>query len=92
MTLTKEQERRLAKLDALEAGGVDNWEWYDEALKEYNETIGREEAAESIIDDILDAIHDYIEQPAGQGCGYGIQPKGYAIATEILLKRYGELK
>jgi hypothetical protein len=23
-----------AQLDALEAGGVDNWEWYDEALKE----------------------------------------------------------
>jgi Asp-tRNA(Asn)/Glu-tRNA(Gln) amidotransferase B subunit len=24
---------RLAKLDALEMGGVDNWEWYDEAMK-----------------------------------------------------------
>lgn len=23
------------KLDALEAGGVDNWEWYGESLKEY---------------------------------------------------------
>lgn len=24
--------KRLRKLDALEAGGVDNWEWYDEAM------------------------------------------------------------
>lgn len=23
---------RLRKLDALEASGVDNWEWYDEAM------------------------------------------------------------
>jgi hypothetical protein len=92
MTLTKEQQRRLAKLDALEAGGVDNWEWYDESLREYNETIGREETAEEIIDDILCAVHDYIEQPAGQGCGYGIRAEGYSVAVEILLKRYGELK
>jgi hypothetical protein len=25
-------EPRLAKLSALEAEGVDNWEWYDEAM------------------------------------------------------------
>lgn len=41
--LTKEIERKLAKLAALEAGGVDNWEWYDEALKEYRATIERDE-------------------------------------------------
>jgi hypothetical protein len=91
MALTKEQERKLAKLAALEAGGVDNWEWYGESLKEYDETIGREEAAEEIIDDILEAIHDHIEQPAGMGCGYGINPEGYDIAVKILLKRYNEL-
>lgn len=32
MNITKEQLRTLAKLDALERGGVDNWEFYDEAL------------------------------------------------------------
>lgn len=26
---------RLRKLEALEAGGVDNWEWYDASLEEY---------------------------------------------------------
>lgn len=25
-------QQRLDKLSALEAGGVDNWEWYDEAM------------------------------------------------------------
>ena len=30
-------EPRLAKLDALEAAGVDNWEWYDEAMSTLTE-------------------------------------------------------
>lgn len=30
----KELERAAAKLQALENGGVDNWEWYSESLKE----------------------------------------------------------
>lgn len=29
--------RDSIKLSYLEAGGVDNWIWYDEALTEYNE-------------------------------------------------------
>ena len=29
----REMEKRIAILDALEAGGVDNWEWYGESLK-----------------------------------------------------------
>jgi len=33
MTISKDDRRRLAKLDALEAGGVDNWDGYDFALK-----------------------------------------------------------
>lgn len=28
-------QRRSRKLAALEAGGVDNWEWYGESLSEF---------------------------------------------------------
>lgn len=31
----KENEERLGKLEALEMGGVDNWEWYDESLEDW---------------------------------------------------------
>jgi hypothetical protein len=34
------------KLNALEAGGVDNWEWYDEAL----ESIRKEDKLEDVVD------------------------------------------
>ena len=29
--------KRDFKMDCLEAGGIDNWEWYDESLKDYRE-------------------------------------------------------
>lgn len=38
VTITKEEYEDLKdsafKLDCLESGGVDNWEWYHESLKE----------------------------------------------------------
>ena len=30
-------QERLALLDALEAGGVDNWEWYSESISNYRD-------------------------------------------------------
>ena len=92
MTTDKNIERKLAKLAALEAGGVDNWEWYDESLKEYRTTIERDETAETVIDEIFDAISCEIEEPAGQGAGYGIRTKGYDIAVKILLSRVKEFE
>lgn len=31
----KELEKRDEKLSALESGGVDNWEWYEDSLEEF---------------------------------------------------------
>ena len=40
ITITKAEYDRPRKselfLDCLSAAGVDNWEWYDEAVQEYN--------------------------------------------------------
>lgn len=33
----KELEDKEERLDALERGGVDNWEWYGESLSDYFE-------------------------------------------------------
>ena len=39
ITITKKElnslQRDSRKLAALEAGGVDNWEWYSESLEEF---------------------------------------------------------
>lgn len=72
--LPKKIQRQLDKLAALEAGGVDNWEWYDEALKCWQEENEKEELAEEFLDEILSLICSdcKIEEPAGRGAGYGI--------------------
>jgi hypothetical protein len=88
--LPKDVLRKLAKLDALEAGGVDNWEFYAESLKNWREENENEETAESIVNEMLEVVQDYIEQPAGPGCGYSIKSKGYEAAVAILLKRNKE--
>jgi hypothetical protein len=40
---TREVEQRLAKLQCLENGGVDNWDGYDFAMEQFNELFGDEE-------------------------------------------------
>lgn len=42
-TPSKEVQRRLDKLQALENGGVDNWEWYDQSLEDWFEDEGEDE-------------------------------------------------
>ncbi len=46
VTITKLEYEDLldaeAKLSALEAGGVDNWEWYGDSLQEYYKKKGDE--------------------------------------------------
>jgi|GEM_PF-3326977 len=52
VTITKEAHERLLrqseKLSALEAGGVDNWEWYYESLRGF---YAEEDEDEGLIDE-----------------------------------------
>lgn len=69
----REIERRLAKLDALEAGGVDNWEWYDVSLKEWHKESHVDECVEEAIESINDLlIEAEVDEPAGRDAGYSI--------------------
>jgi hypothetical protein len=69
----KEIERRLAKLEALEAGGVDNWEGYDFAMESWRKEEELYEEAESFIEYLNDVLAEaQVEEPAGRGCGHAI--------------------
>lgn len=69
----RETQRRLAKLDALEAGGVDNWEFYGESLEGWNKETHVDECIDEAIDGINELLCEVkIEEPAGRGCGYSI--------------------
>lgn len=72
--LPKDVQRKLDKLSALEAGGVDNWEWYGESLKEWFAENEVDELLEGFIENLNDIMADAeVDEPAGCGCGYAIK-------------------
>ena len=77
----KELYRAEAKLYALETYGVDNWEGYSIALEEYNKTIEYDKKIEDLFNDICAQLSEHVEQPAGDGCGYGIFPTSEVFET-----------
>ena len=79
-------ERRLAKLDALEAGGVDKWEWYGESLKEWFKENHKHEVADDFINSLNDIMVEAdVDEPAGVGCGHAINYDEQAIRKLFLL-------
>lgn len=75
------------KLRALEKAGVDNWDFYDDALKEYRKEKDREEKIETYFDELCEILCESIEEPAGSGCGFGFRDKGLEQAS----KRFREM-
>lgn len=80
----EDMERRLAKLDALEAGGVDNWDFYDESLKGWR----AENEIEENISDFIYALQDVmaeakVDEPAGYGAGYSVDYDECAVKSLI---------
>lgn len=87
----KEYEELLdaqAKLTALESGGVDNWEWYSEAVKYYLAEKEKKEELAGLLSDLEDVLCDHIEEPAGRGCGYGLTDDGSAEIKAIMVKAF----
>lgn len=78
--LTKERLKELLlaeeKLQCLEEAGVYDWYGYDDALKEFRKKIEIVEeicrAKEIFMDGLFEALIFGIEEPAGQGCGFGL--------------------
>lgn len=90
--MKREIEKRLAKLDALENGGVDNWEFYSEALSDYFSIYERVEKIERFVDEILEICSKNCEEPAGRGAGYGIRVEAQHEVLRLALDKIKELK
>ena len=82
--------RAQETLSCLEAGGVDNWEFYNEAMKDYvdpEERIKIEAQAKEILD-YLASYTDVDKDPAGPGTGYAVyfDPEAKRLSHKCLLK------
>lgn len=70
----KELERIESKMLALEAGGVDNWEWYCESLKDCNKENELDELIDNFIGEFYDNYFEFTEVdfPAGLDAGANV--------------------
>lgn len=69
----RKMQRELAKLNALESGGVENWEWYSESLAGWH----KENAIDEFLDDAAVELHEFlieaeVDYPAGREAGHSI--------------------
>ncbi len=90
---TKISTERLAELEdietkmyALEAGGIDNWEGYDISLESYYKQKEKVEKISAVVNDVVEALCEGVEEPAGSGCGFGVRPEYIQTAEKILVE------
>lgn len=80
----KSLERAAAKLQALEDGGVDNWEWYGESLKDFRKQEELDELIAKHVDNICQTVAEdcTIEYPSCREAGAAIMFP-YGVEEEI---------
>lgn len=91
----RKMQRRIDKLDALEAGGVDNWEWFDESLKDWR----KENEIDELADDFLENMNELtieadVDFPAGRDAGHSITLPQEAVRKLFLsfIEKYKEIE
>ena len=88
-------QRKIAKLDALESGGVDNWDGYDSSICDWRAENEVEEALDLMIEYINDTLVEAkIDEPAGTGAGYSIEFNERHVKDELInfAKKYKEIQ
>lgn len=88
----KELLKSEAKLTALENGGVDNWDFYDEAMSSYNDSIELEEKCEYLLEEIECALLIDVYEPSERGAGFAASDSAREETLEILLRFAQELR
>lgn len=81
----KQLEKAEAKLNALENGGVDNWEWYDQAMTSYNDSVELEEKCEQLLEDIECSLLVGVYEPSERGAGFAASDDARQQTLELLI-------
>lgn len=87
----KELEDAEAKLRALESGGVDNWDFYDDAMDEYNKTIEHEKKLQELLEEIEVVLLEGAYEPSERGAGYATTEEAKDNALLVLKNGFNEL-
>ena len=82
--LDRKTERRLAKLDALEVGGVDNWAYYGEALSDWFKDGVVEDLTDSLVIQINELVTEDRYEPSERGAGYALPEESQNTLEQML--------
>lgn len=95
MKITPERLKKLEdielKMQCLESGGVDNWEWYGESLKEYNKIKDRELALEAIFEEIVTVLSSGTYEPSEKGSGIAFNNDEQEEAMKIMVDGFNNI-
>jgi len=84
-----EMRKAQAKLQALENGGVDNWEGYDFALEELRKVEAFDEEVEALVQEIMAELGSNSYEPSKRGGGIAFYD-GAAMECENLVRKFAE--
>ena len=79
------------ELEALRRGGVDNWDGYDESMKELWKLRERKEKIEDYFEDILQTLGESAYEPSEIGAGFAFSEEAEFKAWETFNKAIAEL-
>lgn len=71
------------KMQALEAGGVENWEWYGESLEKYNKDKEFKEKLENDFLKMLEILGSGAYEPSERGGGFAFNMDSEESALKI---------
>jgi hypothetical protein len=83
-------QRNLSKLYALEAGGVNNWEWFDESLKEWRKESELSEMMDDLIYEFSECVNELaieanVDFPAGMEAGSNVMMPDSEDAARVFI-------
>ena len=87
----EELEKIERKMCALEAGGVDNWEWYDESLKEFRKEEDIQETLSDLFTEMCTALSMGAYEPSERGAGFAFNSDAEEEAERMLHTKFYEL-
>ena len=79
-------EKQARKLQALEAGGVDNWEWYDESMEPIRKEEQEKELYENVLEEVCTILCESAYEPSERGAGFTFTEEAQDEALEVLIK------
>ncbi len=85
--ITKERllelEKAEAKLTALENGGVDNWEWYGEAMDALLKQQEFDAEVDATFDELVGELMSGAYEPSERGAGFAPSDDGFESALKL---------